>query len=249
LPHSGVNSNRPVFIVGMPRSGTTLAEQILASHPDVYGAGELPDLQDIVQQMQAARPGKGYIGYLEQLTPRELALAAERYLAASGVRAGEALHVVDKMPTNFWYLGIISLLFPGARIFHMRRDPRDVCLSIYFQRFGAGMTFTTDLEELAAYYAAYTRVMDYWHAVLGIEILDVQYEELVADQENMIRRMIGFCGLAWDDRCLGFYKSDRDVNTPSYDQVRQPMYSRSVGRWQHYRKQLAPLTAALGLGD
>ena len=148
---------------------------------------------------------------------------------------------------NFWNLGIISLLFPGVRIIHMRRDPRDVCLSIYFQRFDASMTFTTDLAELAEYYMAYSRIMEYWHNVLDIDILNVEYENLVADQEQVIRRMIDFCGLDWDERCLDFYKSDRDVNTPSYDQVRQPMYSRSVGRWKHYRQQLEPLIAALNL--
>jgi len=155
--------------------------------------------------------------------------------------------VVDKMPMNFWHLGMISLLFPNAHIIHLQRDPRDVCLSIYFQRFDASMTFTTDMQELAEYYLAYSRIMEYWHAVLDIKILDVRYEDLVADQETMIHKMIDFCGLDWDARCLDFHKSDRDVHTPSYDQVRQPMYSRSAGRWKNYREQLAPLIGALGL--
>jgi hypothetical protein len=177
---------------------------------------------------------------------RELTAAADRYLAISGANAGGAMRVVDKLPMNFWHLGVISLLFPHARVIHMQRDPRDTCLSIYFQRFDASMTFTTDLEELAEYYLAYRRIMDYWHTVLDIEMLDIGYEHLVADQEHVIRSMIDFCGLDWNARCLDFYKSDRDVHTPSYDQVRQPMYSRSVGRWENYREQLAPLLAVLG---
>jgi len=247
LDRSGNTSDRPVFVVGMPRSGTTLAEQILASHPDVHGAGELPDLPDLVRQIQVRRSGHGPVRYLDGLDARELAAVADQYLVASGAQAGDALRVVDKLPMNFWHLGVISLLFPNARIIHMQRDPRDVCLSIYFQRFDASMAFTTDLEELAEYYMAYARIMEYWHAVLDIEILDVRYEDLVAEQEKAIRRMIGFCGLDWDERCLEFYRNDRDVNTPSYDQVRQPMYSRSVGRWKNYRQKLAPLIVALGL--
>jgi hypothetical protein len=153
------------------------------------------------------------------------------------------------MPTNFQYLGLISLLFPNAHIIHLKRDPRDTCLSMYFQRFGALMTFTTDLKELAAYYSAYTRMMDYWNSVLDIKILDITYEELVDDQELSIRRMIEHCGLDWNDSCLQFHSTVRDVHTPSYDQVRQPMYSKSVGRWKHYEKQLAPLTNALEISN
>ena len=249
LDRPGNLSNRPVFIVGMPRSGTTLAEQILASHPDVHGAGELPDMPELVQLIRVGRSGQGPVRYLADLSHRELVAVADRYLAALDERADSALRVVDKLPMNFWHLGIISLLFPNAHIIHMQRDPRDICLSIYFQRFDASMTFTTDLQELAEYYLAYSRIMEYWHAVLDIKILDVRYEELVTDKEKVIRRMIGFCGLDWDARCLDFYKSNRDVNTPSYDQVRQPMYSRSVGRWENYRQQLVPLIVALGLAN
>lgn len=248
LSKSGNSSERPVFVIGMPRSGTTLAEQILASHPDVHGAGELPDIPDLASQFKTNTAGPGHSVFHEHLSVQQLAGAAERYLASSAVQAGVALRVIDKMPMNFWHLGFISRLFPRARVIHMKRDPRDICMSIYFQRFDAGMTFTTDLVEIAEYYMAYNRIMDYWYSVLDVNIMDVVYEDLVADQENEIRRMIDFCGLHWDERCLGFYKSGRDVNTPSYDQVRQPMYKRSVGRWRNYRQQLQPLLEALDPG-
>jgi hypothetical protein len=151
------------------------------------------------------------------------------------------------MPTNFWHLGLISRLFPEACVIHMQRDPRDVCLSMYFQRFTASMTFTTDLDELAEYYLAYTAIMEYWRSVLDIRILDVSYEDLVQRPENIIRRMVDFCDLEWENRCLVFHDTGRDVHTPSYDQVRQPIYTRSVGRWKNYVDELVPLANALNL--
>ncbi len=247
LPCAGSNSKRPVFVVGMPRSGTTLAEQILASHPDVYGAGELQDIPDLAAHLGEHGTGVGRIRYLASLNRQNITAAAENYLGTLLKRSPDALRVVDKMPTNFAYIGLISLLFPNAYIIHMQRDPRDTCLSMYFQRFGASMLFTTDLQELAAYYSAYTRMMEYWKSVLDTKILDIQYEELVSDQEHVIRRMIKYCELDWNERCLNFHTSSRDIHTPSYDQVRKPMYRKSAGRWKHYEKQLAPLIKALNL--
>lgn len=247
LPDSGNTSRQPVFVIGMPRSGTTLAEQILSSHPQAHGAGELPDIDDIALALRCNTAGREPFRHMPDLRQDDLAAAADRYLAKLRELTPGARRIVDKMPTNFWHVGMISLLFPNARIIHMQRDPRDVCLSMFFQRFSASMTFTTDLGELAEYYLAYGAVMDYWKEVLDIRILDVRYEELVADPETNIRTMIGFCDLDWDDSCLAFHESGRDVHTPSYDQVRQPMYSKSVGRWKHYAEQLAPLCDALGL--
>ena len=249
LPRSTTGSERPVFVVGMPRSGTTLTEQILASHPAVHGAGELPDIPDLAAKLGERGMGADRFRHLANLGKQELDSAARQYLRTLKARSPGALRVVDKMPTNFWYLGLISLLFPNARIIHLKRDPRDTCLSMYFQRFGATMTFTTDLGELAAYHSAYARTMKYWESVLDIDTLEIQYEELVDDQERVIRRMIDYCGLDWDDRCLHFHETSRDVHTPSYDQVRQPMYRKSVGRWKHYEAQLAPLISALGLSQ
>ena len=249
LPRSGNTSRRPIFIIGMPRSGTTLAEQILCSHPDVYGAGELPDIDDIARTLGSGKAGADPFQYLEHLGHQELESAAETYLGTLDNLATDAPRVVDKMPTNFWHVAIISLMFPNADIIHMQRDPRDICLSMFFQRFGSSMTFTTDLGELAEYYLAYATIMDHWKSALDIHILDIRYEELVDKPEQVIREMIDFCGLDWDDRCLSFYASDRDVHTPSYDQVRQPMYSKSVDRWKNYATQLSPLTGALNLDN
>ncbi len=247
LPPSGNDSARPVFVVGMPRSGTTLAEQILSSHPAVYGAGELPDIDDIARALGSGKADSHPLQYLERLDTKELSAAAVRYLDTLALRSADAQRVVDKMPTNFWHLGLIARLFPNGRVIHMQRDPRDVCLSIYFQRFGSSMTFTTDLVELADYYLAYTAIMDYWKSVLDIPIMDVRYEELVARPEQVIRSMITFCGLEWDERCLSFHETGRDVHTPSYDQVRKPMYRQSAGRWKNYAAQLVPLARALNL--
>jgi tetratricopeptide (TPR) repeat protein len=247
LPRSGALSTRPIFVIGMPRSGTTLAEQILSSHPDIYGAGELPDMQDLAQQLGDSATGIDPFQHLARLSQQVLGGAATKYLKTLDQKSPETLRVVDKMPMNFWHLGIISLLFPNASVIHMTRDPRDTCLSVYFQRFSSSMSFTTDLMELAAYYLAYAEVMRYWKTVLDIEIMELRYEDLVSDQERVIRKMIEYCGLQWDDRCLHFYLNERDVHTPSYDQVRRPMYDKSIGRWKNYERQLAPLTTAMGL--
>lgn len=249
LPRAYTGSTRPVFVVGMPRSGTTLAEQILASHPAVHGAGELPDIPELATNLGEQWQGDGRVQYLKNLEPAALSAAAGKYLDTLGDRSANATRVVDKMPTNFQYLGLIALLFPEAPVIHMQRDPRDVCLSMYFQRFGTAMTFTTDLEELADYYLAYTCFMTYWKEVLDINILNVKYEELVAEPEGVIRRMVAHCGLEWNDSCLAFHSTERDVHTPSYDQVRQPLYSRSAGRWRHYEQDLAPLLKALSAQD
>jgi tetratricopeptide (TPR) repeat protein len=249
LPRSSNTSERPIFVIGMFRSGTTLCEQILSSHPDVHGAGELNDIHKIYFTLDNSKTHDKSPAPLTNVTKKQLADAAEKYLATLNEHSTTAKRVVDKMPSNFSYVGLISLMFPNARIIHMIRDPRDVCLSMYFQRFGPQMTFSTDLEELADYHLAYQAIMKYWHEVLDIPILDVVYEDLVENQEAMTRKMIDFCGLEWDDKCLSFYENKRDINTPSYDQVRKPMYKKSVARWKHYEKHLEPLINRLGLAD
>jgi hypothetical protein len=154
--------------------------------------------------------------------------------------------VTDKMPGNFFHAGLIRILFPNARIIHTRRNPLDNCLSAYFNKFQTGQQFSYDLTALGAYYREYARIMDHWRKVLPPPFLEVQYEELVADQENVSRKIIEFCGLPWDDRCLEFHKNERPIRTASSWQVRQPMYSSSVDRWRGYEKNLAPLLTALG---
>jgi hypothetical protein len=150
------------------------------------------------------------------------------------------------MPANFIHLGLIAQLFPNARIIHCSRNPLDTGLSIYFQRFLENISYAFDLENIAHYYLQYERLMQHWHAVLDIPILTVSYEDLVADQEKVSRKLVDFCGLEWDDRCLHFHRTGRTVSTASFDQVRKTMYSSSVGRWKHYEKHLGPLLQILG---
>ena len=248
LPQSGNTSNRPIFVVGMFRSGTTLAEQILSSHPQVHGAGELRDINQLSYEIGKNKVHDKSPAVLATVTAEQLAQAAKKYLNTLDKHSAEAKCVVDKMPSNFSHIGLITKLFPNAHIIHMIRDPRDVCLSMYFQRFGAQMTFSTDLEELADYHLAYQAIMKYWREVLDTPILDVVYEDLVDNQETVTRKMIEYCGLDWDDRCLNFQDNKRDINTPSYDQVRKPMYKKSVARWKNYESHLQPLVQRLKEG-
>jgi tetratricopeptide (TPR) repeat protein len=228
-------SERPVFVVGMPRSGTTLAEQILASHPAVFGAGELPFWNDAAA------------GY-DSLTPNSTASAgmisalAGEYLRQLVDWSADALRMVDKMPTNYVNLGLIHAALPDARIIHMRRNPIDTCLSIFFQNFSISHAYANDLEDLAHYYTEYHRVMEHWHATLPQgAILDVSYEGLVDDPETWSRRMLEFIGLPWDPRCLDFHRTNRTVITPSKWQVRQKISKSSSGRWRNYASFVGPL--------
>lgn len=241
LPSSENTSERPVFVIGMFRSGTTLCEQILASHPDIYGAGELLDIHGISVGLHNAKFHDQSPASLVNITKEQLSNAADNYLKTLDSHSSDALRVVNKMPANFFHVGLISKLFPNAKIIHMIRDPRDVCASMFFQRFGSQMIFATDLEQLADYHLAYQRMMQYWHEVLDIQILDIIYEELIDDQEKITRKMIDFCDLDWNEQCINFHKTKRDVNTPSYDQVRKPIYRKSIARWKNYGEFLKPL--------
>jgi tetratricopeptide (TPR) repeat protein len=241
-PRAATVSERPVFIVGMPRSGTSLVEQVLSSHPAVFGAGELEELTHIEARLPAILGGSSpYPECLTILTAAHCEQLARRYLDKLAELSPQALRITDKMPDNFLRLGLIALLFPGARIIHCLRDPIDTCLSCYFQNFGPGLAFAFDLAALAEYYRQYRRLMDHWRAVLNLSVLEVRYEDLVTNQEKVTRDLVAFCGLDWDERCLRFYESARAVSTASYDQVRQPLYTRSVERWRHYSRHLGPL--------
>lgn len=246
LPRSTSRSRLPVFIVGMPRSGTSLVEQILASHPQVYGAGELGDVHRMLLALPAMLGGK--IAYPQCVTSakrRHLDELAQRHIAMLTRLSKTATRVTDKMPHNFLALGLLELLFPAARIIHCKRDPVDTCFSIYGLPFNAGHPYTDNLAHLGGYYLEYQRLMAHWKTVLSVPILEVQYEELVADQEGVSRQMVEFCGLPWDQRCLNFHEAERVVTTHSYDQVRRPIYKKSVARWKHYESHLGPLIAAL----
>ncbi len=234
--HAGASdSQRPLFIVGMPRSGTSLAEQILASHPAVFGAGEVVFWDAAFERGLAAG---GEAAQLEALIPS----LAREYLERTGAAAGDAERVIDKMPANFLYAGLIHAVFPRARIIHMQRHPIDTCLSIYFQNFFNTSPYTNDFGDLAHYYQQYLRVMRHWRAVLpqGV-LLEVPYEALVQDQEGWSRRMVEFAGLAWDARCLSFHETERVVVTASRWQVRQRISQASAGRWRNYEKYVGPL--------
>jgi len=233
---AGSDSEVPVFIVGMARSGTTLVEQILSSHPEVEAGGELRVMHQEIMELDRRR-----------YAPEAMRAAAERYLAQLRADAPGARRVTDKWPYNHLHLGVIHLLFPRARILHCVRDPVDTCLSIHFQRFTESHPYACDLEDLAFFYRQYRRLMDHWRRVLPPEtLLEVRYEELVADPERVSREMVQFCGLDWDAACLQFHSKAGAVRTPSSWQVRQPIYTRSVQRWRNYEPYIGPL---LGLRD
>ena len=245
MPRAANEDARPVFVVGMPRSGTSLVEQILASHPSVHGAGELTDMGLLA--LSTARRESEYPESVANLDAATLTALAGAYSARLDARAPGAQRVVDKMWQNFEYLGFIALLCPRARVVYCRRDPLDAGLSCYFQHFfGQGVPFAYDLANIGRYYRQLERAMGHWQRVLDLPILALDYESLVADPESEIRRLVDFAGLAWDPACLDFHETDRAVRTASHAQVRQPMYASSVGRHCAYDRWLAPLREALG---
>ena len=246
----GADSERPVFIVGMPRSGTTLVEQILASHPDAAGAGELEDIRFIGEGLEERLPGAGpYPDCVPSLDGELGRRLAAGYLERLAQVSADAARVTDKLPANFKHLGLIALLFPGARVVHCRRHPMDTCFSIYFQRFRGGHAYAFELGKLAHYYRQYALLMEHWRRACPLPMLELGYEDLVEDVETWARRLVDFCGLPWDERCLAFHSSARLVRTASLWQVRQPIYGTAVDRWKNYEAQLAPLKAALGPTD
>ncbi len=235
FPRATVQSQLPIFIVGMPRSGTSLVEQILGSHPEVFAAGERPEL-----------------GFLASRVPRGLNQSwldetAQAYLAHLQSLAPQARYITDKQPTNYLYLWLVALVFPGARIIHCTRDPFDTCLSCYFQNFNTRQLYAGDMRHLGTVYRQYERLMTHWQKVLDLQILSVSYEELVADLETNSRQLLDFLELEWHPDCLAFYRNKRIVNTASYDQVRRPIYDQSVGRAKRdYSQHLGVLAQALG---
>jgi hypothetical protein len=243
----GSSSSKPVFIVGMPRSGTTLTEQIIASHPQAAAAGETGVLR-------RAAVSLGYGSANEKEFPRRLgAVSASdaRNLARQALDLLErfsatAARVTDKLPHNFEVLGMVALLFPRARIIHCRRSPLDTCVSCFLTPLREEHGYAQNLSALGEYYRQYAALMEHWRAVLPMPILEVDYETLVNDLEGQSRRLIDFLGLEWDPACLDFQTSGRAVHTISRAQVRQPVYRTSVGRWRRYEAHLGPLRAALG---
>jgi tetratricopeptide (TPR) repeat protein len=238
LRPAGRPSERPVFVFGMPRSGTTLAEQILASHPQVHGAGEVLFWQFAADEERASQP---------EARAATIAALGRQYLASFATLPVAAARVIDKLPSNFKNLGLIHAALPDARFIHLERHPLDTCLSIYFQGFTAAHAYATDLSDLAHYYREYRRLMAHWRATLPPHLLlEVRYESLVEDPEHWARRMLAHLDLPWDPRCLEFHQTERPVLTASSWQVRQPIGKGAIGRWRRYARHLEPLRAALG---
>jgi hypothetical protein len=241
----GDASEVPVFVVGMPRSGTTLIEQILASHSKVFGAGEREDFRALVSNL-AGPKGTKFPEMVSALSPDDRRRLGARYLAAIRAAAPAAERIVDKMPLNFLYLGLIHLALPRARIIHVRRDPVDTCCSCFSLLFTGNLAFTYELRELGRYYRAYQTLMAHWRAILpkGV-MLELAYEDVVHDLEGQTRIILAHCGLEWEPACLAFHQTQRTVQTASVAQVRRPIYRSSVGRSRRYHPLIGPLLEAL----
>ncbi len=244
---AGCPSNAPIFIVGLPRSGSTLIEQILASHPDVEGTHELPDLGRVARSLGTGRDDRlAYPRVVKELTDDELRAAGEDYLKRTERhRELTTPRFTDKLPNNFVHVGFLKLVLPNAKIINARRHPLDSCLGSFKQLFARGQPFTYDQFELAEFYLEYQRLMDHWHLVLPGKVLDVQYEQVVDDLENEVRRILDYCELPWNDACLRFYETRRAVKTASSEQVRQPIYASSKHLWRRYEKHLGPMIEIL----
>jgi Flp pilus assembly protein TadD len=249
--NAGIASSLPVFIIGMMRSGTTLIEQILASHPQVFGAGELKLLGNAVAEVgsPAGCPAE-FPDVVRHMSGAEFRALGARYLAVISQLAPDAARITNKMPSNFILAGLIHLALPNAAIIHAVRDPADTCVSCFSKLFTEEVNHTYDLAELGRYYRQYRSLMEHWRRVLPPgRILDVRYEDVVADLEGQARRMVAHCGLAWDPRCLAFHEAARPVRTASATQVRQPIYGSAIGRWRVHKPLLGPLLAELGIGE
>ena len=244
---AGRRDPAPIFIVGLPRSGSTLVEQILASHPAVEGTMELPNLPSLVRELDGL--GANNDAYPESLLPASsgvLKAFGERYIAETAALRTGRPHFIDKLPNNFSHIGFIHSILPDARIIDVRRDPMDACLSCFKQYFAAGQAFTYDLEILGRYYRCYLDLMEHWHAVLSGRVFTLSYEELVKSPDRTIRRLLEYCGLEFDERCTNFHETQRPIRTASSEQVRLPLYDSGVGYWRAFAGHLEPLRQSLG---
>ena len=241
-PHA---DKAPIFIVGMPRSGTSLIEQILSTYPGVYGAGELTELDNVVHSVGKSLGEReaSYPDIIVNLSADELRRLGQIYIDRVWRYAPQAERITDKMPANFLHIGMIHLMLPQARIIHAMRDPMDSCFSCYSRLFaGNNLDFAYRLDTVGRYYVRYIQMMRHWQQVLPSDtVLDVRYEDMVTDTEGQARRLLAYLGLPWDERCLAFHQNQRVVRTASVAQVRKPIYRSSVARWKHFEAHLAPL--------
>ena len=245
LPQGGLDSELPIFVIGMPRSGSTLIEQIIVSHPSAVTAGELEEIGLLAKGMPSRLGGDDAFPFcMKHANAETLNELASQYLGDLTKHGKDAIRIVDKMWHNFFYLGFLFVLFPNARVIHCRRDPMDIGMSCYFRRLHS-VQWAWSLESIGAYCREYERLMDHWRKVLPSRMYEVQYEQLVTDPEAISQELIDFCGLPWDNRCLEFYKNRGAVKTASRIQVRQPVYTTSIGRWKNYKTHLEPLKKAL----
>lgn len=242
----GCQDPAPIFIVGLPRSGSTLIEQILASHSLVEGTAELPDVSRAISSLARRRKGATYPEAALKLDAAGWQALGESYLQRTQRHRTGLAFFTDKMPNNFSSIGLIHLMLPQARIIDARRHPLDSCFGSFKQHFAHGQTFSYDLVELGEFYLQYRRMMRHWHSVLPGRVLEVRYEDVVADQRGATERLLNYCGLPWEEACLRFYETDRAVRTASSEQVRQPIYTSSINHWRNFRTHLAPLIEVLG---
>jgi len=260
LPRASTTHKGMVFIVGMPRAGKTLVEQILASHPRVYGSGELSYMNQVVRQLNAASgahtdASKRLPGEMQSVTDvgvctrANLDRVTREYIQHTTKGAASAAVVTDKFALNYFHLGLIQLMFPDAKVLHCSRHPFDTCLSCYFQSWTGTYHFSHDLRDLALFYKDYQRLMDHWRKTLELPILDLKYEDLVENQEARTRDMINFLELPWDDRCLRFYETNRSAQLVNQEQVRKPMYRSALARYRNYAKYLTPLQEVFGIRE
>jgi len=245
----GCQASDPIFVVGLPRAGSTLLEQILASHSQVQGTSELMDIISISRTLgnkDRKTPAGKYPEVLAELTQDQVRELGESYLETTRIQRTDSPFFIDKMPNNFRHIGLIHLILPNSKIVDARRHPMGGCFSGFKQLFAHGQTFTYDLEDIGKYYRDYIRVMDHWDAVLPGRVHRVQYEEMVADTEAQIRALLDYCDLEFEEQCLRFYEVERAVRTPSAEQVRKPIYKEGLEQWRNFEAHLDPLKEALG---
>lgn len=242
---SGVSDETPIFILGMPRSGTSLVEQIIATHSEVFGAGELNELSRLINNICLRHKADRFPECISGFGDMELVEFGDKYIEKLRNYSMDSKYITDKMPHNFMRIGLIKAILPNAKIIHCTRDPMDNCLSIFKNFFPKGHNYSYDMVELGHYYNLYVALMKHWDAVLPGYIYTVNYEDLVVDQENQIKMMLDYCGLSWDESCMHFHKTERRVGTASNVQVRRPIYKDSMHLWRKYERQLEPMRRAI----